>query len=53
MAERLRKILTSKNLTPAELEILNHNFWVIEQALLSVNAVFQPPATSPDAGRPT
>ena len=47
---KLRKIDTIKALSPAELELLNRNFWDIEQALNSVGAVTPQAGGSPQTG---
>jgi hypothetical protein len=36
---KLRHLSTAEGLTPAELELINYNYWIIENALNSVGAV--------------
>lgn len=50
MPERLRQLKASKVLTPEELELLNFNFWTIEQALNAVGSFPLPPPSPPPTG---
>ena len=44
---KLRQLTTAAGLTPAELELLAYNNWIIENALNSVGAVSPVPSSSP------